>query len=181
MKSRIKLCLQVAWVTAAWVILLMGFNNCAATNQACFDATDSLVFPVFVLSFPTGFLAVVVLLLLFGPLESVGFIDNSPALWLILSGAGYVQWFVLVPRLFAKQSFVTLGLSERPAPEEIDLRKLEPAHPDIGAADSKESAAAPSPLKRPKPKRVRLIPAYDKRGRTPLERALWSKSTNASA
>lgn len=180
MKSRIRLSLQVAWVTAASVILLMGFNNCAATDQACFDATDRLVFPMFVLSFPTGFFAVAGALLLFGPLNSVDYLNDSVSPWLILSCAGYVQWFVLVPRLFAKPNFITLGLNERPAAlERIDLRNHEHGHPGVGAADLKESTTAAAPLRRPKPKRVRLIPPYDKRGRTPLERALWTNSTNA--
>jgi hypothetical protein len=79
-----------------------------------------------------------------------------------MGGAGYVQWFVLVPKLFAKPEFTRLNLEHK-----IKLEK-----------ETMTRIAAPRPRKT---NRVRLIRAYDKRGRTPLERAMSSNSTNASA
>ncbi|MFY9619365.1 MAG: hypothetical protein WAM70_21110 [Pyrinomonadaceae bacterium] len=92
MENRIKLCLQVAWVTMAFVVLAMGFNVCADTDQACFDVGGRLLFTMMVLSFPAGFLSVVATLLLFGD-ASGEHLNDYLLFWLILSGAGYLQWF----------------------------------------------------------------------------------------
>ena len=156
MKNRIKLCLQVAWLTMAFVVLVMGFNFCAATDQACFDAGSRMFLTMVILSFPSGFLSVVVTLFFFDPTTSDR-LNEYMFFWWVMSGAGYIQWFVLVPRLFAKPKFTTLGLESK--------IKLE-----------KETMAEIAPPCAPRTKRVRLIRAYDKRGRTPLERAMGSNS-----
>ena len=161
MKNRIKLCLQVAWLTTMFVVMLMGFNLCAATDQACSDAGGRMVLTMAVLSFPAGFFSVVVTLLF---LDVPGDQLNQFVLfWWLMAGAGYVQWFVLVPKLFAKAEFTKLNLEQ-----EIKLNNKE----------SLTEIAAPRPRKT---KRINRIPAYDKLGRTPLERAMQSSPTNASA
>jgi len=114
-----------------------------------------------VLSFPAGYLSVVATLFFFDP-PSGDQLNVFVLFWWIMGGAGYIQWFVLVPKLFAKPNFTTLGL------ERNSTFEKEPT-PEI------------APPRAPKTKRVRSIPAYDKRGRTPLERAMSSTSTNASA
>ena len=160
MKNRIKLCLQVAWLTSAFMVLIMGSNICAVTDDACFDVGGRMLLTMMVLSFPAGFLSVVATLFLFGDARGE-YLNDFLLYWLIMLGAGYFQWFVLVPKLFAKPKFTTLGLERNTALE-------------------KEPAPEIAPPRAPKTKRVRHIPAYDKLGRTPLERAM-SKSTNASA
>lgn len=160
MKNRIKLCLQVAWLTSMFVVLVMSFNLCAATDQACSDAGGRMFFTMAVLSFPAGFLSVVVTLLFFDP-PSGDQLNMFVLFWWIMGGAGYAQWFVLVPKLFAKPEFTRLNLEQQIKPEKETITEI----------------AAPRPRKT---KRVRLR-AYDKRGRTPLERAMQSKPTNASA
>lgn len=162
MKNRIKLCLQVAWVTMAFVVLVMGFNLCAATDQACFDAGGRMFLTMIILSFPSGFLSVVVTLFFFDPTTGDR-LNEYMFFWWVMSGAGYVQWFVVVPRLFAKPKFTTLGLESK------IIRR------------ATETTTEIAPLRASKTRRVRLIRAYDKLGRTPLERALRSRSTNASA
>ena len=161
MKNRIKLCLQVAWVTSTFMGLFMGLNLCAATDQACSDAGSRMFLTMAVLSFPAGFLSVVVTLFFFNP-PSGDQLNLFVLFWWIMGGAGYVQWFILVPKLFAKPKFTTLGLEQN--------IKLE-----------KETATEVAPPRPRKTKRVRLIRAYDKLGRTPLERAMHTTSTNASA
>jgi hypothetical protein len=161
MKNRIKLCLQVAWLTTMFVVFVMALNLCAATDQACADAGGRMFMTMAVLSFPAGFFSVVVTLC-FLDLPSGDQLNVFVLLWWIMGIAGYVQWFVLVPRLFAKAEFTTLNLEQEVKP----------------AKETMTPVAAPRPRKT---KRVRSIRAYDKRGRTPLERAMSSTSTNASA
>lgn len=173
MKNRIKLCLQVAWLTAAFVVLVMGFNFCAATDQACSDAGGRMLVMLFLLSFPAGFFSIVAAVILLSPIDSIDYLESYAILWLILSCAGYIQWFVLVPRLFAKPTFTTLGLGQS------NMVTGKPN--EIAPKDAKETTTEFAPRPTPGRKRVRTIPPYDKRGRTPLERALGSTSTNASA
>jgi len=161
MKNRIKLSLQVAWLTAAFVVLVMGFNFCAATDRACFDAGSRMFLTMVVLSFPSGFLGVVLTLLVLGPPASVDQLNDYVTFWLIMAGAGYLQWFVILPRLFGQPKITTLNLEETKTVAKVTAPEL------------------PRPPRTRR--RIRRILAYDKRGRTPLERAMSSTSTNASA
>jgi len=54
MKSRIKLCLKTAWLTTAIVLLFMGTNLCVLTDSSCFDAGETMLLFIVILSFPTG-------------------------------------------------------------------------------------------------------------------------------
>ena len=168
MKNRIKLCLQVAWVTTVFVVLVMSFNFCAATDHACFAAVDRMFLMLVVLSFPAGIIGLGVASFFLWPLLSVDQLYDYSIFWLAMAAAGYLQWFVILPRLFAKPILTTLNLGET----------------NTGRGETKTVAeASPAEISRPSRKRrqTRRIPAYDKRGRTPLERAMQSSSTNASA
>jgi hypothetical protein len=168
MKNRIKLCLQVAWLTAVFVVLLMSFNFCAATDQTCFAAGDRMFVMMVVLSFPAGIIGLGITSFFLWPLLSVDQLYEYTIFWLAMAGAGYLQWFVILPRLFAKRKFTTLNLGET----------------KTGLEEPKTVAqVAPAEIPRPPRtrRRIRRILAYDKRGRTPLERAMSSTSTNASA
>ena len=169
MKNRIKLCLQVAWLTSAFVVLVLGFNFCAATDQACFDAGDRMFLTMTVLSFPAGILGAMVASSYLWPLDSVDQLNDYVTFWLTMAGAGYLQWFVIVPRMFAKPKITTLNLAAATKALSLEATKTVPK---VTAAE------IPPPRTR---KRNRRIPPYDKRGRTPLERAMSSNSTNASA
>jgi hypothetical protein len=168
MKNRIKLCLQVAWLTSAFVVLAMSFNFCAASDHTCSDALDRMFVMMVLLSFPAGIIGLGVVSSFLWPLVSVDQLDDYSIFWLTMAGAGYLQWFVILPRLFAKPQFTILNLGET----EKDF------------VESKTVAqVTPTEIPRPTRKRrqIRRIPAYDKRGRTPLERAMQSRSTSASA
>jgi hypothetical protein len=168
MKNRIKLCLQVAWLTSAFVVLVMGFNFCAATDQACFDAGDRMFLMMVVLSFPASILGLGVASFFLWPLASVDQLYDYGIFWLAMAGAGYLQWFVLLPRLFAKPIITTLSLGETKA-----------AFEETKTVAQVTAAEIPRPTRTQR--RIRRIPAYDKLGRTPLERVMQSTSTNASA
>ena len=113
-----------------------------------------------ILSFPSGFLSVVITLLFFEP-PSTDQLNVYFLFWWIMSGAGYLQWFVVVPKLFAKPKLTTLGLQQAGKVEKDNTLEC-----------------PPRPARK---RRARLIRAYDKRGRTPLERAMASNPTDASA
>ena len=169
MKNRLKLCLQVAWLTSAFVVLAMGFNFCAATDRACFDAGDRMFLMMAVLSFPAGIFGLMVASFILWPLESVDQLNDYVTFWLTMAGAGYLQWFVIVPRLFAKPKITTLNLAATQPPN-LEATKT-----------ATKVVAVEVPRPRRTRRRNRRIAAYDKRGRTPLERAMQSTSTNASA
>jgi len=135
MKNRIKLCLQVAWPTAAFVVLVMGFNFCAATDRACFEAGDRMFLAMAVLSFPSGFLGVALTLLVLGPPASVDQLNDYVTFWLIMAGAGYLQWFVIIPRLFAKPNITTLNLEETKTVSKVTAAELPLHHALDGESD----------------------------------------------
>lgn len=168
MKNRIKLCLQVAWLTSAFVVLAMSLNLCAATDQACSDAGDRMFLTMTALSFPAGILGLGVAAFFLWPLASVDQLNDYGILWLAMAGAGYLQWFVIIPRMFAKPKITTLNLGE-----------TKTAFEATKAVAKVTTAEIPRPTRTRK--RIRRIPAYDKLGRTPLERAMSSNSTNVSA
>ncbi len=154
MKNRIKLCLQVAWLTSVFVVLVMGFNFCAATDQACFEAGDRMFLTMAVLSFPAGILGAMVASCYLWPLDSVDQLNDYVTFWLTMAGAGYLQWFVIIPRMFAKPKITTLHLEATKTVAKVPAVEI-PRPPRMR-------------------KRIRRILAYDKLGRTPLERAMSS-------
>ena len=170
MKNRIKLCFQVAWLTSAFVALVMGFNFCAATDQACFEAGDRMFLTMAVLSFPAGILGVAVAFFFLWPLVNVDQLNDYVTFWLTMAGAGYLQWFVIIPELFAKPKITTLNLAAATKALNLEATKT------IAKVTAAEIPCPPRTRRR-----TRRILAYDKRGRTPLERAMSANSTNVSA
>lgn len=150
MKSGIKLCLRTAWLTAAIVVLLMGTDLCNATDEACFQAGETMSFFMFLLSFPTGtlFVLISIVLLDFGGIHHL---SNYITVWLIMTCGGYLQWFIVLPRLFAKPDLTVLN-----------LRANAPA--DAPAVEARQS--------RRRSKQIKSASAFDRRGRTPLERVI---------
>jgi hypothetical protein len=163
MNSRLRLCFKVAWLTASVVILVMGTNNCVATDYACLAAGETMVAWMFVVSFPAGILSILVALFFLGP-DSPNSLPTYLTLWLTLTCGGYLQWFVLAPKLFAKKELTVLSLQQKETANEPELR-------EIAAKEPAENHRAP--VRRPKP--FRPIAAFDRQGRTPLERALGSR------
>jgi len=102
MKSQVKICLKIAWLAAALTILLMGTNMCVSTDAACYEAGDTMLFMMFWLSFPTGLLFAIPALIILHH-GTVEYPSDFITAWIVLAFGGFVQWFLLVPRLFQKQ------------------------------------------------------------------------------
>ena len=154
-RSKWKLVLKCAWITAVVCIWFLGLGSCM-TEPSCFFAQNNLFPFIILLSFPGGLL----LFLFVGP-----FIDFYPSIdySLLCLGAlavGYIQWFHAIPRLLGKHEITLLCLSEREKP------------------DARENELCAHPAKLRSSRTVH----HDKNGRTPLERALnekRSRLTNA--
>jgi hypothetical protein len=170
MKNQLKLCLKTAWVTSLAVTLLMGVNVCSATNAACAQSGEIVFFWTCLLSFPTGIVFL---------LASTIFIEKGPVFglefmiaWTATFIGGFVQWFVIVPNFFAKNETITLGLHsgvpQEPTPTAIQTKPIvEMTRPRLDPVPETASRAQPS-----MGKRIRPITAFDRYGRTPLERVI---------
>jgi hypothetical protein len=150
MKSKIKMCLITGWLTAAFLILFMGTNLCASTDEACFAAGESMFLFMFLLSFPTG-IVFFILSMFFLESESIHYPSDYMIAWLIMTCGGCLQWFIVVPRLFERRTLTILNLKQ----------------------DEKSSGSLPvdlHPARVRSAKRLKRISPFDKNGRTPLER-----------
>ena len=152
MKSRFKLCFKTAWLTAAAVALLMATHLCSSTEAACFDAGETMLLLMVIMSFPTGILSIFFLLFFFG-FETGHSLSDHFTVWLVMTIGGYLQWFVLVPRWFTKPELTLLNLGQR----ESLLKAPATFTPPISVRQSK---------------RTLRTSAFDSRGRTPLERVI---------
>ena len=54
MRKQVILCLKVAWVVAALLILLIGTSLCTSTEVACVAADNAMSFFMVLLTFPSG-------------------------------------------------------------------------------------------------------------------------------
>jgi hypothetical protein len=161
MKSRIILCVKTAWLTTVLALLLMGTSLCQFSDTTCGDASGTMLIFMLILSFPTGvFFAIGSTLFL----RTVSFAFPSDlTLWLIMAVGGFLQWFIVTPRLFAKHEITILNLNQNDSPlETINLRLKDPPLETPGA---KPAVVA-------RPKRIKPISAFDNRGRSPLERVI---------
>jgi hypothetical protein len=168
MKSRIKLCLKTAWLTTALVILLVGTNNCMSTDKACLASGETMFLFMFLLSFPTGILFAFAAAIMLGG-ESIHYPVDFFTFWLMMTIGGYLQWFVVVPRVRAKPELTLLNLREAtPVPSIVSQREIQ---------EQTQSELQTRALEKPRQSRRRKrIAAFDKYGRTPLERALAKRS-----
>jgi len=156
---------KCVWVSVGLFILPLGLGTFLADPVNHYGSSD-LILTMLLMSFPLG-----PLVLLVGGL----FIDVtslSPVfyalLWLVTFVAGYVQWFWICPALFEKSRIITLGLTPVRDPAIVVASISE--QPAIVAASVKDQPALPIRA-RPKIRRRRMA-HFDRRGRTPLERAI---------
>ena len=178
MKRRILKLLQTAWVVAALVILLMGTTLCASTDEACFQAGGSMLLLMFWLSFPCGLVFAAGALIWLGN-ETIHFPSDFITAWLIMACGGLLQWFVVVPRLIERQRFTLLNLETRAAPE---LSRDNEEAAAIGFQPMTHERATklePVCLTKTASRRARIgrkstkrLTAFDRKGRTPLERVI---------
>lgn len=153
MTSRIILCLKTAWLAAAVMLLLVGTDSCMSSDGLCFPVGETMISWMIVLSFPAGIPFVIAAAIIL----EIGGIDypfDYITFWLTMTCGGYLQWFVILPRVFAKPQFVTLNLKQ-------------PSKPAISDTPS-------APVR--KARKTKWPAAFDRYGRTPLERALLKRS-----
>src|SRR5207253_10983287 len=116
MRSKIILCLKTAWLVAALMILLTGTNMCVSTDEACFAAGVTMFFFMFLLSFPFG-VVFLFLSMVFLESGSVHYPSDYVTAWFIMACGGCCQWFIVVPRLFAKPTLTVIDLRNSQVPQ----------------------------------------------------------------
>lgn len=172
MRSKIVLCLKTAWCVAALTILLVGTNMCVSTDEACSAASDTMLFSMLLLAFPTGVVFLLVSMIIF---ESAGghYPSDYIFAWFIMACGGCLQWFIIVPRLFDKPGFTTIDLKPIQVPAgEIPPVAPVPSQPLITISQSSQAPSVVKARKSQAPKRKNRVVAFDSRGRTPLERVI---------
>ena len=150
------------WVGASVSLLLLSIGAYLGGSSP-WQAMDFYVIWMLILSFPFGAIAAVLL-------SSIGidWREFLPGLWLVLFAAGYFQWFVCIPAARRKR-LTTLGLTEAAA--------IKPVQVQASKTSQTIKPAEPSPEPAPviKPRRTRRkesFAPFDKKGRTPLQRAI---------
>jgi hypothetical protein len=185
MKNQVKTLLKIAWLATVATILLMGTNMCVSTEAACYQAGETMLFMMFWLSFPTGLLFAVAATII---LEhgNVAYPSDFITAWIVLAFGGFLQWFLLVPRFFQKPDLTLLKLetSERlpsvgspdtvsPSREVIQRAAvLEPAVVELPASVQSKAVQVVGNRTRTRRKSTKPIVAFDRAGRTPLERVI---------
>ena len=152
MRRQIKLCLITAWLTAALLVLLMGTNLCVSTDEVCFAAGETMLLFMLLLSFPTG-IVFLFISMFFLETDGVHYQSDYIIAWLIMTGGGCFQWFIVVPRLLEGRKLTVL-----------DLKRDERPSKTI-AVDVRPSATRELKL-------FKRISAFDRQGRSPLERII---------
>jgi hypothetical protein len=128
-----------------------------------------MLFFMLLLSFPLGIVFLLISSLFVAPFGGPYASDFAFA-WFIMLCGGACQWFILVPRLFAKPQFTVLDLRTPPNPISRRLVALPaPAPKPPLVAIETIAVARPSVRSRKPAKRIR---PFDRLGRTPLERVI---------
>ena len=181
MKDRVKICLKTAWLVAAVAMLFMGTPMCVANGQACVQAGNTMLTSMFLLTFPTGVLFFLITTI-FVDTGRIYQPSDFVIVWFIMMCGGLLQWFLMVPGIFEGPGLTTLNL-ETPAtlpsigsqdapislPEEI-----QPAPVAKTIVPETPPPVQSKPVQRIKTRRksIKSIAAFDRTGRTPLERVI---------
>jgi len=91
--------LKLAWIASVTLLLLISLVIFTPTPQS--EVTGTLVFCMFILSFPLGWLsyaATTVVADHFGPIYQSR--SLLTATWALFAIIGYVQWFIVIPAVF---------------------------------------------------------------------------------
>src|SRR5215831_239979 len=169
MRSKIILCLKTAWLVAAFMTVLVATTVCGSSDQACFATGETMLLFMLLLSFPLGTVFLLISMIFFEGLGGHLAADYA-FIWFMMLCGGCCQWFILVPRLFAKPQLTLLDL--RTSPNEISKRLVAlPAPAPEASAAALETIAVSGPRVR-STKPARRIKPFDRLGRTPLERVI---------
>ena len=102
-------CLKAVWIVVTVSILQIGLGTCLAGDSPCFQAGMTMEGFMFVLTFPSSVLFVILSPVIFG-WESIHSITGYFLFWLGMFVVGLVQWFFLAPKLFEGDIITSLGL-----------------------------------------------------------------------
>jgi len=171
MRTRILLCLKTGWCVAALVILLTGTNMCISNDGACAAASDTMLWFMFLLTFPTGIVFVLISMMAFAAAGGHYPADYIFA-WFIMASGGFLQWFIIVPRLFDRPKLTVLDLK----PAQLSTPEMAPVSiatsPSLPATTPNSYVPPPAVKSKRPPKRPNRQTPFDSRGRTPLERVI---------
>lgn len=186
MNNQIKICLKTAWLVAAMAMLFMGTPMCVSNGEACVQASNTMLAAMFLITFPTGLFFFSITMIFVDPGRIYQPSDFITA-WFIMMCGGLLQWFLMVPSLFESPGLTTLNL------------ETSATSPSLGTQDSTSRASseaiqaepisrtpvleAPPPVQsqasqvvsqriRTRRKLIKSIAAFDRIGRTPLERVI---------
>jgi hypothetical protein len=173
MRKQVIVCLKVAWVVAALMILFMGTTVCTSTDEACWAVGDAMASLMVLLTLPTGIIFFPIAMAL---VDSAGGHYPSEFIigWSVLAIGGSLQWFYIIPRLLQKPSLTLLNLS--PEPESLPASTPVPVRtqPATTTITPPVNSVSVAPLRIRNRKPQNQIRSFDKSGRSPLERALSS-------
>ena len=161
MKVNHKRFLPFAWILTSVAVFLLCFDSCLTNETNCFHAGDYMLVCMIFLTFPCGLLYPLVLSMIF---NSINVYDPVAyfLLWLGAFVVGYLQWFVLLPRLFHGDEITTLGIAQSGVVNE-----------------KKKSRRELSKRRRKRNRQPRLtdyaVAQWDETGRTPLERVISNR------
>jgi hypothetical protein len=94
------------WLATCLIALLFAYKRYQGSSD--WKLEEGLAFEMMALSFPSSFLVVAAVILagiglrLFGLALPASSRPEMTATWLLFVAAGYVQWFVVVPRLLRR-------------------------------------------------------------------------------
>jgi hypothetical protein len=181
MRRQFILCVKVAWTVAALIILLMYAGVCGSSDQACRPVGDTMLFLVGILTFPAGLVCLLVSVIVCGLLGGE-YPTGEFMAWFLMVLGGCLQWYIIVPILLEEPRFTLLKLNSPVASTPIIV---EPAavnpNSSVEAPGPATAAALQAPRKpRPRRRHNRVL-AFDKFGRTPLERVINQSPRDVSA
>ena len=171
---------KVAWTVAALVALFMDIGVCSWGDQACRPVIDTMLFFMGIVTFPAGLLCIIVSVIVCGLLGGE-YPRSEVTIWLLLVCGGCLQWYVIVPLLLEEPGLTLLNLhATRPLSTGVEASAANP-NPSIESSPSDSVPDIQAPRKPRARKRNNRVLAFDKFGRSPLERVINKTTRDASA
>lgn len=181
MRKQFILCVKVAWTVAALIILLMYAGVCGSGDQACRPVGDTMLFLMGMLTFPAGLVCLFVSVIACG-LTSGEYPTGDFMAWFLMVCGGCLQWYIIVPLLLEEPRLTLLNLNSTVVATPISVEPpTAKSNSSIEASRPASAAIVQAPRKPRARERHKRVPAFDKFGRTPLERVINQRSRDASA
>jgi hypothetical protein len=171
---------KIAWTVAALVALVLYLGGCSSGDQACRPIGETMLFFMGVITFPAGLICIIVSVIVCG-LVGGEYPRSEFTIWLLLVCGGCLQWYIVVPMLLEERRFTLLNLhTTLPISKGIETSAVQP-NPSIETSPTVSQPVIPTPRKPRARKRHNRVVAFDKFGRSPLERVINQHARDASA